>query len=238
MADPKKYWSDKAEKLKKEGKFEEAIKILDKIQEIKKTEKQDDFWYKKGLHLCEIGEYEQARDALNKDIEKNQRSYNSFFLMGKILYHLKEYEKSLECYNKASEEYNRKHMKNIHKVDHMKNANKFEEAVKYSDLVYREKDLSEEFWYSKGKTLVSLRKYDEALSCFKNILKENPKNSKALYESAKLELQIGNKQKALDILETACFLESLIREKLRVDKDFEQISDEKRFREIAGLLKS
>ena len=88
MADPKQYWTSKAEELKKAGKFEEAIKILDKVQQIEKEEKQDDFWSKKAAHYCEIGEYEQAKDAIYKDFERGHKSYDMFFLLGKIL-HLK-----------------------------------------------------------------------------------------------------------------------------------------------------
>lgn len=236
MADPKEFWASKAEELKKAGKFEEAIKILDKVQEIEKEEHEDDFWFKKAVHFCEIGEYEQAQDSLNRDVEKNQKSYDSFFLMGKILYNLKKYEESLECYNKASEEYNRQHLKHSHKIDHMKNAHKFEEAVKYSDLVYQEKELEDEYWYDKGRVLQKLGKFEAASSCFKSVLERNPKNSNTLYELAKSELFAGNKERSLDLIKNACSMDSSLREKLRVDKDFDPISQEKDFRVITKLI--
>lgn len=238
MVDPKEFWESKAEELKQAGKFEEAIKILDKVQEIEKEEHVDDFWYKKAVQFCEIGEYEQAKDSLNRDIEKNQKSYDSFFLMGKILFNLKKYEESLESYNKASEEYNRKHLKHSHKIDHMKNAHKFEEAVKYSDLIYQEKELEDEYWQHKGKVLQKLGKFVEASSCFETVLERNPKNPKALYELAKSELFAGNKERSLNLIKKACSLESSLGEKLRVDKDFSQISQEKEFRVITGLVES
>ncbi len=39
MSSPDEYWLKKAESLKLEGKFEEAIKALDKASEIKKKRK-------------------------------------------------------------------------------------------------------------------------------------------------------------------------------------------------------
>ncbi len=238
MVEPKEHWELKAEEFKKAGKFEEAVKILDKIQELVKEEKEENFWNKKAIHYCEIGEYEKAKDALYKDLEMNQKSYETFFLMGKIFYKLKKYEESLECYNKAVEERNRQHMKNTQKIDQMKNIHKFEEAIKYSDLVHQEKQLDHEYWYQKGMVLIKLKKFNEASSCFNIILESKQDNPKILFELAKSELWAGNKQKTLEILEKACVIEPQIKEKLKIDKDFEQIAEDKEFQVITGLLKS
>ncbi|MFQ5440930.1 MAG: tetratricopeptide repeat protein [Nitrosopumilaceae archaeon] len=236
MADPKEIWTQKAENLKKAGKFEEAIKMLDKVQEVKREEKDENFWYKKATHYCEIGEYEEAKNALDKDLETNQKSYDSFFLMGKIFYKLMKYENSLECFNKASEEYSSQHLRNVNKIDQMKNVRKFEEAVKYSDKVYQEKELGDEFLFQKGMVLVKLKKFSEASLCFERILEKDQNNSKILYELAKSELWAGNQQKSLDILEKACLIDSAIKEKLRIDSDFKPISEEKQFQTFVGLL--
>ena len=236
MTDPKEHWALKADEFKKAGKFEEAIKMLDKVNEVEREEKDFDHWYKKAIHFCEIGEYVPAKNALEKDLETKQKSYDSFFLMGKILYKLKNYEESLECFNKASEEYNRRHMRHTHKIDQMKKVNKFEEAVKYSDLVYQEKEIDQDFWFQKGMTLNKLKKYNEASLCFENILEKKQNNPKILYELAKSELWSGDRQKSLEILEKACKLDSHLKEKLRIDKDFEQLSEEKKFQIMLGLL--
>jgi tetratricopeptide (TPR) repeat protein len=236
MAEPKDHWAQKAEEFKKEGKFEEAIKVLDKVVGIKKQEKDVNFWNKKAIHYCDIGEFEQAKKSLEKDLEVNQKSYDSFFLMGKILYKLNKYEESLEYFNKASEEYNRQHMRNSNKIDQMKNARKFEEAVKYSDLIYQEKEIDTEFWYQKGMVLTKLKKFKDASSCFETILEKEPENPKFLYEWAKSELGARNKQKSLEILRKACLIDSQVKEKLRIDKDFDPISEEKQFQIMIGLL--
>jgi tetratricopeptide (TPR) repeat protein len=235
VVEPKEHWSIKAEEFKKERKFEEAVKMLDKVHELEKEEKEDNFWYKKATQYCDIGEYEQAKDALNQDLKINQKNFETFFLMGKILYKLKKYEESLECYNKASEVHTSQHLRNTLKIDQMKNVGKFEEAVKYSDMIYQEKQLGTEYWHQKGMVFFKLKKFNEASSCFEIILEQNHDDPKILYELAKSELGAGNKQKTFEILEKACIIEPRIIEKLRIDKDFEPIAEEKQFRVITGL---
>jgi tetratricopeptide (TPR) repeat protein len=156
--------------------------------------------------------------------------------MGKIFYQLKKYEESLEFYNKASEEYSSQHLRNVNKIDQMKNVKKFEEAIKYSDKVYQGKEIDDEFWYQKGLVLNKLKKFIEASLCFKKILKKNKNNSKILYELAKSEMWTGNTQGSLQILENACLLDYNIKEKLRIDNDFKPISEEKKFQSLVGLM--
>ncbi len=235
MSEPIDYWNSKAEEAKKAGRFEEAVKIFDKVKDMKKEKKEGDFWYKKAIIFCEMGEYEKAKEALSKDLEVNQKSYETFFLFGKIFYKLKKYEESLEYYNKASEEYSRQHLRNTLKIDQMKNVRKFEEAVKYSDLVNQQKKLDSDYWHHKGMVLFNLKKFQQASKCFEMILEDNPNQAESLYELAKSELWAGNKQKSYENLEKACKIEPRIKEKLKVDKDFEQITDEKQFQIITGL---
>ena len=235
MVEPKEHWISKAEKLKKEGKFEEAVKILDKVQEIENEEREEDFWYKKAIHFCEIAEYDQALESLFKDLEVNQKSYDTFFLLGKILFKLKRFEESLEYYNKASEEFNRQFLRTSLKIEKMKNVRKFEEAVKYSDLINRQKQLDHDFWYHKGLVLFNLRKYSEAASCFSKDLEINQNQPSTLYELAKSELWAGNKKKSIEILNKICNIAPDTKEKLRIDKDFEPLSNEKQFQLLTGL---
>ena len=83
MTDPKDHLEIKVKELKKEGKFEEAVEILDKIREIKEEEKGYDFWHKRAIHFCNLGEYEQAKDALSKELEINTKKYDVLIFLGK-----------------------------------------------------------------------------------------------------------------------------------------------------------
>ena len=239
MVDTKEHWEIKAKKLRQEGKFEEAIEFFDKIKGLKGEEKVGvwkNFWYEKAIHCCERGEYEQAKSDLYKDLEIHQKNHETWILLGKILFELKEYEESLECFNKASEEQYSLRLRHTQKIDQMKSVNKFEEAVKYSDLIRQEKILDHTYWHYRGMTLFKLKKFIDASSCFERALETNQDNPRILYVLAKSELGAGNKEKFFEILEKTCLNEPTNKEKLRIDRDFDQISKNKRFRVIAGLL--
>jgi len=60
-------------------------------------------------------------------------------------------------------------------------------------------------------------------------------DTKILYDQAKCELFMGNEEKCLDILEKSCDLDPNIKEKLKVDIDFSQLSKNRRFRDIVGF---
>lgn len=238
MVDPKEHWESKAAELKKERKFEEIVEVLDKVKEIEKAETSKDFWYKKACNLYEIGEYEKAKDALLHDLEVNKKNYDVLFLLAKILFELESYEESLEYLNKASEDHDSNLLKNSQKVDQMKNLHKFEEAVMYSDKVKQDNPLDHSYWYQRGMVLFKLKKFTDALFCFNSALELHQEHQNTLYQLAKTELYVGNKEISFEILERICTMDSDNKEKLRIDKDFEHVLNDKSFRMIIGLLNS
>ncbi len=235
MKDIPSIYDERAAELKKERKFEEALKFIDKAAEVKKEEKSDFFWYKKAVHCCEFGEYEEAITCLDLDLSVHEKSYETYFLKGLILVQLKNYAEAIECFNKASEERNQNYLQHSKKVEHMKKARKFEKALLYTDLAVNEKELDDEFWYNKGVTFFKLKKYENAIECFTNALEMKDDDSKILYDQAKCELFLGNEEKSLNILEKSCNLDPNSKEKLRVDNDFSQLSNNKKFRVILGF---
>jgi len=53
MVDAKEHWAKKADELRKEGRFEEVVGILNKVRKIEKEERADDFSY--GLSSLAVG---------------------------------------------------------------------------------------------------------------------------------------------------------------------------------------
>ena len=235
---PKEHWKSKATELKKERKFEEIVEVLDKVREIEKADASKDYWYKKACNLYEIGEYEKAKDALINDLEVNKKSYETFFLLAKILFELKSYEESLEYLNKASEDHDSKFLKNSQKIDQMKNLHKFEEAIMYSDKVKQDNPLDHPYWYQRGMVFFKLKKFTDAVFCFNSALELRQEHQITLYQLAKTELYIGNKEKSFEILERICTVEPNNKEKLKLDNDFEHVLNDKSFRMITGSLNS
>lgn len=235
MDDLSSFFNKKADELKKARKFEEALKFIDEASKIKQEEKLPDFWYRRGIRLCELGEYEIALDCFDKDLTLHQKSYDTFFSKGQILFQLKQYAESVECFNKAAEEHHQQYLQCSKKVERMKKVHKYEKALIYADLASHEKPLDDTFWYYKGMALLKLKKYDVASSCLTKALEIKNNNPKFLYELAKCEMFAGNMEKSLLILEKACNLEPITKEKLSVDNDFSSLSENKQFRIILGL---
>ena len=226
MEEPKEYWEQQAEELRKAGKFEKAVKALDKVQTILKEEKQEDFWFKKSRQCFEIGNYQQARDAIFKDLELGNKSYNRFLLLGEILYNLGNNEEAIESLNKASEEFARKQLRSSIKMDQMRKVRKFEEVVRYSTEGHRQQELDSGYWHLRGLILFKLSKFDEASSCLETALNDNKLDINLQYDFAKSELWNENKQNAIKILKDITSKDSSIKEKIREDKDFHKFKEE------------
>ena len=235
MKDISSFYLKKSEKLKKAKKFEESLKLTDKAAQIKGEEKSDDFWYKRAMNLREIGEYEDAIECLDKDLTIHKQSCESYFLKGLVLMQTKNYAEAIECFNKCSEERGQRYLSNSKKVERMKEAKKFEKALIYADLSANAKTLDDEFWHNKGIAYFKLKKYEDAKDCFTNALEMKELDTKILYDQAKCELFMGNEEKCLDILEKSCDLDPNIKEKLKVDIDFSQLSKNREFRDIVGF---
>lgn len=234
MDDLYQFFIDQAERLKKEKKFEEAIQFIDEAQKIKDEEKLSDFWYRRGLHLSEIGEYEKAIECLDKELQLHEKNYNTFFLKGKILFQLQKYEESIECFNKASEINHSKYLKNMTKSEHLKKARKYENALIYRDESEKENPLNASFWYWKGLTFMQLKRFDMASKCFENSL-EIKNDIVVLHNLAKSEFMKNNVNKSLELLKKISDLDPSYREKLRNDNDYLSLSANKQFRMILGL---
>lgn len=226
MEEPKEYWKQKVDEFRKAGKFEQAVKALDKIQEIEKEEKQADYWYKKSRHYFEIKNYEKARESILKELELENKSYAHFFLLGEILYNLGRNEEAIESLNKASEEHARKQLRSSIKMDQMKNFRKFEEVVRYSNEAYQQKELDSDYWYLKGRILFKLGKFDEASLCLETALQNNESDINLQYEFAKSEFWRENKKIAIKILKNIISKNSSIKNRLVNDDDFHKFKDE------------
>lgn len=231
MTDISSFYSKKAEESKKAKKFEEALIFTDKAKEVKDEEKSDDYWYKKAVRFHEFGEYENAIECIDKDLSIHKKSYKTYFLKAKVLMDLKKYSEAIEYFNKAAEEKNQLHLQNSKKMESMKKVQKFEKALLYTDLTVNQKQLDSDFWHRKGCAYLKMKKYDNANECYTYALKMKEGDPEILYDHAKCMLFLGNEERCLSILEKCCSLHSII-EKLRIDEDFSQLSNNNKFRSM------
>lgn len=93
--------SQKGYRLLKQGKYEEAIKYLDKALEL--DPKNAKALYSKGLLLGKNKKYQESIKCFDKILEINSNNDEAWFSKGLGLLSLKKYEEALECYNQALE---------------------------------------------------------------------------------------------------------------------------------------
>ena len=232
MKDPDDFWKNKAELLKKSGKFEEALKAYDKAAKIEEGKKKSDSWYEQATSFFEIGEYEKALECLENDLNFNQQSFETLFEKGAILFLSKKYPEALECFNKAYESTYDEFLDSSTKIEKLKDNKKFERAVLISDKAQKVKPISPKFWHFKGMVLHEMGQFDEAIKCFNEGIKSGQESSELFYDLAKSKLKLGKVDECIDSLENACQRDSTIQKTISVDTTFEKLQDNQRFRQI------
>jgi len=93
------YYNAQAEKLENEGKYKEAIELLDKA--IEKKPKNIYALINRGVNKSLINDYKGAIDDYNKIIEIDRNNTLAYLNRGKNKARLCEYKEAIEDYNKA-----------------------------------------------------------------------------------------------------------------------------------------
>ena len=64
----------KAAELKKNHRFEEAMELMNKVYDLENNRRPENFWNETGIHLCNMGKYEDALECFDKDLQR-EREY-------------------------------------------------------------------------------------------------------------------------------------------------------------------
>ncbi len=94
-----KKYTENARQLMLEGKFEEAIPILNTA--IKKNSSSHEAYNLRGAAYLELDRFEKAKEDLDKAIKLHKKDYRYFYNRAKAKKTLKEYEAAVEDYNRA-----------------------------------------------------------------------------------------------------------------------------------------
>ena len=232
MEKPDEFWKNKAELLKKSGKFEEALIAFDKASKFEQGEEKSDTWYQKACSYSEIGNYEKAMECLENEIKFNKPSFDALYVKGIILCISKNYSEAIECFNKAYESTFDEFLDSDNLAKSLKEHKKFEKAVMVTDQANTVKTISQKFWYFKGIALFGIKKFEEALECFNKALKTGQESAELFYEMAKSQLMIGKIDDVIDSIEKACTIDPSFRKVLSVDPIFESLKENQKFRQI------
>jgi superkiller protein 3 len=88
-------------KLKKLGRYEEALQAIDKALELNPDNSYA--WNNKGIALRNLGRHEEALQAYDKALELNPDYSNAWYNKGIALYNLGRHEEAQRASKKASE---------------------------------------------------------------------------------------------------------------------------------------
>ena len=237
MSGPDDFWKNKASMLKKEGKFEEALKAYDKAAKIEKGSEKADSWYEKAISFSEIGDYEKALECLENDLNFNEPSFQTLFEKGRILCMTKKYPEALECFNKAYESTYDDYLDSSSKIEKLVEHKKFEKAVLVSDKAMDVKPISQKFWHFKGIALHEMKRFEEAIECFNEGIENGQESAEIFYDLAKSQLMLDKVDDCLNSLEKACKIDSTLQKAITIDSTFESISKNQKFRQIRDFNK-
>ena len=232
MNTPDEFWKNKAELLKKSGKFEEALKAYDKASKLENVKKQGNYWYQEASSFAEIGNYEKALECLENEIKENKPSFQSLFEKAVIMYLIKNYPEAVECFNKAYESTYDEFLDSKNLAKSFKEHKQFEKAVLATDKATHVKPIPEKFWHFKGLALYEMKKFDEALNCFEEAIKNGDESGELFYDMAKVQLNLENSPKAIELLDKACEINPDLRRTLALEPLFEKLKDDQKFRQI------
>ena len=226
------YWLTKAEQLKKQGRFEEVVKSVDKASMTKASIDKEKYWFSKGQNLASVEKYEDAIIFFDKELEFNKISFDTLYEKGLAFFNLKKYTEAAECFNKAWETKHEEFMKLRNQGTTLKNYRKFEKAVLYIDQSNAITDIDCDFWYYKGCSLYEIGKYEEASDCFDEALKIRTGDPNILFNKAKCHIALKHISESVQILERSYKLEPKIKAKIQTEKAFEKLIENQQLRKI------
>lgn len=182
---------------------------LTKLYEILYDEdlKNDTLHYAYGIFLREGGEGRKATEQFKLVTEINPGNYNSWRQLLFMNYELDNYagmfengENAIEVYPAQSELY-------LLTGIGAREINKLEEAEEWlslgKDLVVNDDGLKAEFLHQIGKNFALKKNFEKAFKYFDDALKIDPYNGNIYSSKAEAQLEMGNKDDAINTLDNA-----------------------------------
>jgi tetratricopeptide (TPR) repeat protein len=170
--------------------------------------------------------YEEAIECFNKDLTINDQSFESFYKKGISLYKLKKFKEAIECFNKAWQSNYSHYLKTKNHIDELKLRRQYELALLQSTELNQSKSIPVKFWYYKGLALSECAEYKEAVDCYDQALKLVSDDVSVLFEKARCELHLGEKESCLILLKKICSSDIKMLEKILKDKTFQLFNEE------------
>ena len=156
-------WEEKAELLRKLGKWNEVVEVDEKITDLRMV----DFYIAKGVELCDcLGEYESAIAYFNQALRLKPNSYWAWCDRGVAFNKLKQYEESITSCEKAIE-INPVYPEawNLHGHALSESGKHEDSLISYKKAIELKPDLHEA-WFNYGVSLAALGRHNEVISSY------------------------------------------------------------------------
>ena len=194
--------------LKKDGQYQKALAILNKIPTIYKSSKFAEILYLQGICYYRLKKINKALFYINASIGENPQISNSYKTKAAILKHMNMQKQSINCTEKATQIENENKRKKIQMQQIIeKEANNLKNRIEYYEqqtAVYNKKLKENPFdaglYAEKAAILLDLQQYHETISCCNNALKLNPKEKNAIKEKSRALFALGRYEEALNCI--------------------------------------
>lgn len=181
--------------------YEDALELMDKNllkfrkSKIKRIRLPESIWKiqitellnQKGYLFHMLGQYDSALECFNESLKINPNGYLSWVNKAYSLAKLGQHDEALDSVNKSLELFSGSAYAWGCKGFILYDLKDPEKAIEYYDKAIGIDLLDEEIYYRKGKAHQELEQYEDALSCYNNVLKLNPYCESA--KSAKKEVK-------------------------------------------------
>lgn len=173
----------------KQGRYEEALKLLDDLLSV--DPENDTLLFFKGTCLAALSRYEEAIIYYDKTIELNAGFEDAYYNKGNAYRKLKRFDEAIKTYNQGL---------NVNpfnvKILYNKGFGYFESeqyllAIDCFDQVIMLNKNHDDAWYRKGKCLQELERYEEAIRCYDQVLRINPRDDWALRQKGNCLVDSG-----------------------------------------------
>lgn len=212
------------------GRYSEAYQDYNHALELNPDDA--DAYYIRGIIFAELERYNEALDDFNQSLELKPDDPDTLNNRGVIYRHLGRYDDALADFNRSlkiipddPDTLNNRGVTYSH-------CGRYDEALADYNYSLELKPDDPDTLDNRGNTYAKLERYDEAIADYSRSLELKPDYATTIYNLAYLFSLQGKADDALTYLEKAISQDEEYQEIAKIDKDFDNIRDDPRFKKL------
>jgi tetratricopeptide (TPR) repeat protein len=188
-------WNNKGGSLYTLGRYEEAIRCLDKALEL--DPRHSNAWTNKGNSLDNLGHHEEAIGCYEKTIELDPRDAAAWYNKGASLESMGRNEEAIRYYEKTIELDPRFAVAWNNKGTSLEHLGRFEEAILCFDKALELDPCHSNAWTNKGARLERMGCHEEAIRYYDKALELDPSSAIAWFNKGTSLHRLGRYEEAI-----------------------------------------